>query len=57
MEQNNSQTNENEKIDTENNNENVEEEEYDESKEIMYIYEWVDKIPLSRQKKKYSKRF
>ena len=51
MEQNNSQTNENENIDTENNNENVEEEEYDESKEIMYIYEWVDKIPLSRQKK------
>ena len=24
---------------------------------IMYIYEWVDTIPLSRQKKKHSKRF
>ena len=57
MEQNNSQTNENENIDTENNNENVEEEEYDESKEIMYIYEWVDKIPLSRQKKNIARDF
>ena len=28
-----------------------------EMKEIMYIYEWVDSIPLSRQKKKYGKRF
>ena len=57
MEQNNSQTNENANIDTENNNENVEEEEYDESKEIMYIYEWVDKIPLSRQKKNIARDF
>ena len=57
MEQNNSQTNENENIDTENNNENVEEEEYDESKEIMYIYEWVDKIPLSRKKKNIARDF
>ena len=24
---------------------------------LMYIYEWVDSIPLSRQKKKYIKRF
>ena len=57
MEQNNSQSNENENNETENNNENVEEEEYDESKEIMYIYEWVDKIPLSRQKKNIARDF
>ena len=58
QEQNNSQTNENENIETDNNNENnEEEEEYDESKEIMYIYEWVDKIPLSRQKKNIARDF
>ena len=57
MEQNNSQSNENENNETENNNENVEEEEYDESKEIMYIQEWVDKIPLSRQKKNIARDF
>ena len=27
-----------------------------EDNKLMYIYEWVDSIPLSRQKKKYFKR-
>ena len=56
QEQNNSQINENENNEI-NNSENNEEEEYDESKEIMYIYEWVDKIPLSRQKKNIARDF
>ena len=33
---------------------NMEEEE---DNKLMYIYEWVDSIPLSRQKKKYITRF
>ena len=28
-----------------------------EEEELMLIYEWIDSIPLSKQKKKYSKRF
>ena len=29
----------------------------DNENELMYIYEWVDSIELSRPKKKYCKRF
>ncbi len=25
--------------------------------ELMLVYEWIDSIPLSREKKKYDKRF
>ncbi len=49
---NNNEINNNE-IEEENNNI----EEKTEGSELMYIYEWVDSIQLSRQKKKYCKRF
>ena len=42
----------------ENNNENNDQEmENDDDNKLMYIYEWVDSVPLSRQKKNISRDF
>ena len=34
------------------NNDSIHENDVEEDNKLMYIYEWVDSVPLSRQKKK-----
>ena len=34
------------------NNDSIHENDVEEDNTLMYIYEWVDSVPLSRQKKK-----
>ena len=51
---NNENNHNNQEIEGSQEEENVED---NDDNKLMYIYEWVDSIPLSRQKKKYIKRF
>ena len=48
---------ENEENNENNENNNMENENDNEENNLMYIYEWVDSIPLSRQKKNISRDF
>lgn len=55
----NNQNNDSEQVENDNEqneNENAENDEEEDNK-LMYIYEWVDSIPLSRQKKNISRDF